>query len=271
MLISSINFYSPGNSPWPFIIGIGSLRIIRSVVWWLHNNNIYPLLFSLLILSLLSRIWWVDLKRESLFIGSHCFEVQDCLKFGIVLFIFSECIFFIGFFWAFFHFSLSPTPLIGLSWPPIGIFPVDPFGIPLFNTCLLLSSGVTLTVAHHYLVLQEEYSRTFLAYTILIGYVFLRCQYSEWWVAKFTICDSVYGSCFYIATGFHGIHVFVGAVFLVVCWFRLGTNINTWYHSNQQREYSRTHHVSFEIAIWYWHFVDVVWLLLFYIVYIWGS
>jgi cytochrome c oxidase subunit 3 len=169
--------------------------------------------------------------------------------------------FFFSFFWAFFHSSLSPVFSIGGVWPPVGIEPINPWGVPFLNTLILLCSGFTLTWAHHALFAGgKKQALTALAYTLILAVIFTSLQVFEYQTAPFSISDGIYGSVFYITTGFHGFHVFIGTVFLVVCGLRLLKN-----------HFSRTHHIGFDAAVWYWHFVDVVWLFLFVCVYWWGS
>jgi len=157
--------------------------------------------------------------------------------------------------------SLSPTVELGAQWPPLGIEPINPFELPLLNTVILLSSGVTITWAHHSLICGERKGALYGALlTIGLAVIFTGFQMVEYNVSSFTISDGVFGSCFYFSTGFHGIHILIGTAFLVVgCW-RLLT-----YHSTD------SHHLGFESAILYWHFVDIVWLFLFVAVYYWGS
>jgi len=156
---------------------------------------------------------------------------------------------------------LAPTVEIGCSWPPFGLQTVDAFGVPLLNTVILLTSGATLTWAHHAIVEGDRKGGiTGLATTIGLAVVFTGLQVMEYIEAPFTLSDGIYGSTFYLATGFHGFHVFVGTVFLTVCLFR---HLN--YH------FTKEHHLGFEFAAWYWHFVDVVWLFLFVAVYWWGN
>jgi len=161
------------------------------------------------------------------------------------------------FFWAFFHRSLSPAIEIGTLWPPQNISPFNPFQVPLLNTAILLSSGVTVTWAHHGLI-ENNYSQITqgLFFTVLLGIYFTILQAYEYVEASFTISDCVYGSTFFIATGFHGLHVLIGTTFLLVCLFR---------HLNNH--FSGRHHFGFEAAAWYWHFVDVVWLFLYVTIY----
>jgi cytochrome c oxidase subunit 3 len=169
--------------------------------------------------------------------------------------------FFFSIFWAYFHSSLAPVPEIGSIWPPLGITPVYAWGIPLLNTILLLSSGATVTWAHHALLTGNK-SQTLVAmyYSIGLATVFTLIQLFEYIESTFTMSDGVYGSTFFMATGFHGFHVIVGTVFLAVTTIRILKN-----------QMTKEHHFGFEAAIWYWHFVDVVWLFLFVTIYWWGG
>ena len=206
-------------------------------------------------------VWFRDVVREGTFQGHHTKVVQKGLKMGMILFITSEVMFFFAFFWGFFHSSLAPTVELGSVWPPMGINVLNPWEVPLLNTAILLCSGVTVTWAHHALVAgsrSQALSGLFL--TISLGVIFTMLQAFEYLEASFTIADSVYGSCFYMATGFHGFHVLVGTLFLAVCLFRL-----------YNHHFTRQHHLGFEAAAWYWHFVDVVWLFLFVSIYWWGN
>lgn len=168
---------------------------------------------------------------------------------------------FFSFFWAFFHRRLSPSPELGRIWPPVGIQPFNPFNIPLLNTAILLASGATVTWAHHRLIHSEHSEAIFrLLVTISLGVYFTALQAFEYIEASFSIADSVYGSTFFVATGFHGLHVLIGTTFLLVCFFRLA-----------KAHFSPDHHFGFEAAAWYWHFVDVVWLFLYISIYWWGG
>lgn len=204
--------------------------------------------------------WRRDLIREGSFNGRHTIFFQEAFKIGIILFILSEVMFFAGFFWGFFHRRTAPCIEIGLIWPPIGISAINPFGIPLLNTVILLSSGISVTWSHHRLQRQNFFQRiSSLIITCLLGWVFLKIQLSEYSNRIFSFADRVYGRIFFIATGFHGFHVFIGSILLRISGFRLFIN-----------HFSSKHHVGYEAAIWYWHFVDVVWLFLFCFVYFWG-
>jgi heme/copper-type cytochrome/quinol oxidase subunit 3 len=170
-------------------------------------------------------------------------------------------LFFFAFFWAFFHSSFNPSPAIGGVWPPAYLTILDPWKIPLLNTILLLSSGASVTWAHHSIVWGSKSQASLaLVVTIILAVIFTALQGFEYFTAPFTISDGVYGSTFYIATGFHGFHVFIGTCFLAICLVRLILN-----------HFTREQHFGFEAAAWYWHFVDVVWLFLFISMYWWGS
>jgi cytochrome c oxidase subunit 3 len=205
--------------------------------------------------------WFTDIITEATFEGHHTFKVQQGLRYGMVLFIVSEIMFFFGFFWAFFHSSLSPAVSIGCIWPPKGIEVIKPFELPFLNTLILLSSGVSITWAHRALLSGNRNSTILaLAITVLLGIIFTGCQAFEYYTAPFSINDGIYGSIFYMTTGFHGFHVLVGTIFLLANLWR-----QTEYH------FTRQHHFGFEAGAWYWHFVDVVWIFLFTTLYWWGS
>jgi cytochrome c oxidase subunit 3 len=206
-------------------------------------------------------VWWRDVIREGTFQGHHTFAVQRGLRYGMLLFIVSEVMFFFAFFWAFFHSSLAPTVELGAVWPPKGVEVLDPWQIPFLNTVILLSSGASVTWAHHAILAGEKAQATYsLVITVALAVLFTAFQVSEYLEAPFTIADSVYSSTFFVATGFHGFHVFVGTIFLAICLGRV-----------LQNHFTRQHHFGFEAAAWYWHFVDVVWLFLFVTIYWWGG
>jgi len=248
-------------SPWPLTGAIGALILTTGLVNWFHNLTPTLFLAGKIILILTCVQWWRDISRERTHQGLHTQQVAKGMHWGIILFITSEVLFFFSFFWAFFHSSLAPTIEIGLQWPPLGISPFNPIQVPLLNTIILLGSGVTVTWAHH-AIIENNHSQGLqaLIFTVLLGGYFTCLQGIEYWEASFTIADSVYGSTFFIATGFHGLHVIIGSLFLLTCLGRL-----TFFH------FSRQHHFGFEAAAWYWHFVDVVWLFLYMTIYWWGS
>nr|YP_009182732.1 cytochrome c oxidase subunit III [Heteropterus morpheus]AHH34383.1 cytochrome c oxidase subunit III [Heteropterus morpheus] len=248
-------------SPWPLTGAIGTMTLMTGMVKWFHNSNMNLLTLGYIIVILTMYQWWRDISREGTFQGKHTSFVLKGLRWGMILFIISEIFFFISFFWAFFHSSLSPNIEIGSSWPPSNITPFNPFQIPLLNTIILITSGVTITWAHHALM-ENNFSQTkhSLLMTILLGIYFTILQMYEYHEASFTIADSIYGSTFFVATGFHGLHVLIGTIFLITCFIRL-----LFYH------FSNKHHFGFEAAAWYWHFVDVIWLFLYISIYWWGN
>ena len=250
-------------SPWPFVTSIVVFMFFTGNVMYMHRyiGGSELAILGLVGILLVMYLWWRDIVREATFEEQHTFAVQRGLRLGMVLFIVSEVMFFFAFFWAFFHSSLVPSPSIGGVWPPTSILPIESVGIPLTNTCLLLSSGATVTWAHHAIISRfKKQAVISLLLTIILAIVFTTLQVLEYCEAAFTISDSVFGSCFYMATGFHGFHVFIGTVCLLVSLIRLVLN-----------HFTETHHFGFESAAWYWHFVDVVWLFLFIAIYWWGG
>lgn len=256
-------FHLVDPSPWPFVGSFSALGLTIGSVMYFHNyqNGELLMIFSFLMILLTMFVWWRDVIREGTYQGHHTIVVQRGLKWGMLLFILTEVCFFISFFWAFFHSSLSPDIALGCSWPPVGIQALNPFDIPLLNTALLLTSGATITWSHHAMVAgNRSQAIGALALTVLLGLVFTALQAWEYIEAPFTIADSVYGTTFFVATGFHGLHVIIGTLFLAVCLWRL-----------VQHHFTRHHHNGFEAAAYYWHFVDYVWIFLFVSIYWWGS
>lgn len=248
-------------SPWPLLIGFSVLRVVLGLVKMFTISSINSFLFSILCVSLIFILWEKDVVRERTFQGFHCRRVVEGLIYGIILFIISEIFFFLSFFWTFFHSRLNPVVDLGTSWPPIGVSPLNPFAVPLLNTVVLLASGVSITFCHQR-ILNEDWKIAVrsLGITWGLGVYFLILQYFEYKIAGFRISDSVFGSIFFISTGFHGFHVIVGTAFLIIIFIRIVKN-----------HFRIRHHFGFECAAWYWHFVDVVWLFLFSVVYWWGS
>ena len=248
-------------SLWPLLVSMSLFSTIRNVIIWINlKARAVSVACPLLLLALVSFIWWKDLNRESM-LGFHTHKLEVSLRLAFALFILSEIFFFVSFFWAFYDASLSPTVEIGLSWPPKGIAPLSTYSVPLLNTVILLSRGITVTWCHHS-ILNNLFSKSFfrLLFTVLLGSYFLVMQWLEYNEAQFSLSDGVYGRTFFLATGFHGMHVTVGTVFLLYVLIMLVLSKLTW-----------SHHFSFEAAAWYWHFVDVVWLILFLSVYWWGG
>nr|YP_010478273.1 cytochrome c oxidase subunit III [Nesophrosyne sp. 23 GMB-2012]UVI59717.1 cytochrome c oxidase subunit III [Nesophrosyne sp. 23 GMB-2012] len=254
-------FHLVENSPWPLTASMGMMTTTSGAVMWFHNNQMLLLNLGYLIIILTMIQWWRDVIRESTFQGLHTKKVVGGMKWGMMLFIISEVLFFSSFFWAFFHSSLSPTIEVGMQWPPLGVKSFNPLSIPLLNTLILLSSGISITWAHN-AIINNNISQTkqSLWITILLGIYFTMLQTIEYLEAPFSIADSVYGSTFFMSTGFHGIHVIIGTMFILISTLRVS-----------KLHLSMYHHVGFETSAWYWHFVDVVWLFLYTSIYWWGG
>jgi len=256
-------FHLVSPSPWPIFSSLSLLTLTTCGVLTMHGFSNAENFLALAFVSLISSmsLWWRDVISEGTYLGNHTLAVQRGLNMGVALFIISEALFFLSIFWAFFHSALSPTVELGAQWPPMGIDALNPFELPLLNTVILLSSGVTVTYAHHSLIQGNRSGALYgLVATVLLAVTFTGFQGVEYAVSSFTISDGAFGSCFYLATGFHGIHVMIGTAFIAVGLWRVLA-----YHSTDN------HHLGLEASILYWHFVDVVWLFLFISVYYWGS
>lgn len=244
-------------SPWPLLASLGTLLLAIAGALTMHGHSKWTLAPGAFLTVLSAALWWADVIKESNAKGIHTKEVQNGLRIGMVLFIISEVFFFVSFFWSYFYSALFPHDLPGGVWPPKEITPIDPFHLPYLNTLILLLSGTTVTWAHHEILegnLKEALKGLLL--TIALGFTFTFIQAYEYMIAGFGIKDGIYGSNFYLATGFHGAHVIIGTLFLCVCAYRVWKN-----------DYTPKAHVGFEAAAWYWHFVDVVWLFLFVSIY----
>nr|BAH10492.1 cytochrome c oxidase subunit III [Rudarius ercodes] len=254
-------FHMVDPSPWPLAGAAGALLSTAGLAIWFHYGIMELMILGATLLTLTMYQWWRDIVREGTFQGHHTPPVQKGLRYGMILFITSEAFFFLGFFWAFYHASLAPTPELGGCWPPTGILTLDPYEVPLLNTAVLLASGVTVTWTHHSIMEgQRKPAIHSLLMTIVLGLYFSVLQGLEYAEAPFTIADGVYGSTFFVATGFHGLHVIIGSTFLAVCLYRL-----------IKHHFTSHHHFGFEAASWYWHFVDLVWIFLYLSMYWWGS
>nr|AWV83398.1 cytochrome oxidase subunit III [Yezoterpnosia vacua] len=254
-------FHLVDYSPWPLTGSIGAMTFVSGLAMMFHKFNFSLLYLGLLLLLLTMFQWWRDISREGTFQGLHTLIVILGLKFGMILFIVSEVFFFISFFWGFFHSSLSPVMEIGMTWPPMGINTFNPMQIPLLNTMILLCSGISITWSHHSMMSGKHFEcQMSMMLTIILGVYFTLLQVYEYLEASFCISDSIYGSSFFMATGFHGIHVIIGTSFILICLLR-----------QMNCHFSKIHHFGFEAAAWYWHFVDVVWLFLYISIYWWGG
>nr|UZZ44226.1 cytochrome c oxidase subunit III [Orthotrichia sp. XG-2021] len=260
MMNQNHTFHMVNYSPWPLINSFNVMNMmIGTIQWFYYYNNTLMLMNSFLII-ITSYQWWRDVMRESTLQGHHTIQVNMNLRYGMILFIVSEIFFFISFFWTYFHSSLSPNIELGTMWPPMNIEMFNPYQIPLLNSIILISSGITVTWTHHSLLKNNYTQANFsLTITLLLGIYFTILQAYEYQQSSFSLSDSIYGSTFFIATGFHGLHVIIGSIFLMMNLIRLNLN-----------HFSKIHHFGFEAAAWYWHFVDVVWLFLYISIYWWS-
>jgi len=260
-------------SPWPLIGSMTALIMAAGAIMWMHSVNHGGAVFFLGVAGVLFTMfgWWSQVIKEA-HAGDHTPVVSLHLRYGMILFIASEVMFFVGWFWSWFDFSLFPAQLavnegavtvgeVAAQWPPKGLEVIDPFGFPLLNTLILLCSGTTVTWAHHSLLHGDRKGLiTGLWCTIILGAIFSGIQAFEYAHAPFGFKGLNYTSAFFMATGFHGFHVLVGTIFLIVCLVRA-----------YKGHFTPKQHFGFEAAAWYWHFVDVVWLFLFAVVYVWGG
>ncbi len=256
-------FHIVASSPWPFCMALSLFSILVLSVHKMSTKGYVPVAdcFAPVVFMLLFVLyhWFMDIKEESI-MGYHTPEVQRGFRYGMVLFIISEVMFFFGIFWAYLHFSLSPGPGTGGIWPPAGITPLNWMGLPALNTALLLCSGFFGSWALKFVQNgNRSVSTLLLLISILLGFIFLMVQGYEYISIPFSFKNGgIYASVFFISTGFHGLHVFIGLLFLLASLFFIKT-------------YSTRQHLCLEFALWYWHFVDIVWICLYIIVYIWGS
>ena len=240
-------------SPWPIFIAFNLLFFLIGFVSLLNGYllAIYTYLFSFSMVLLVFSLWLYDIITESLYLGSHSYKTLRSLVLGFLFFLLTEVMLFFSLFWAYFHSALNPTFLI---WPPIGISLVNPWAIPLLNTFLLLFSGVAITYSHHsFISYQRHNTIVWLSLGIILGIIFFILQVLEYFSSSFDITDSVYGSAFFMLTGGHGLHVIVGMIFLSVVLFRLVSYSNP--------------NIIFDLAVLYWHLVDVVWIFLYVLIY----
>jgi cytochrome c oxidase subunit III len=270
-------------SPWPAVGAVSAFVMAVGAITWMHHSLDYAsYIFAVGALGVLFTMfsWWRDVIREAERGGYHTRVVQISHRYGMILFIASEVMFFVAWFWAYFNNALFPADVhqqmrdvlfgcgvgattcdVAGTWPPKGIETFDPWHLPLLNTLILLTSGTTVTWAHHALLENDRRGlKLGLLCTILLGASFTCVQAYEYSHAAFHYAGHIYGATFFMATGFHGFHVLIGSIFLIVCLLRALAG-----------QFKPDQHLGFEFAAWYWHFVDVVWLFLFACIYVWGA
>jgi cytochrome c oxidase subunit III len=263
-------------SPWPLVGAVSAFVLAVGLILFMKGIDVAglrlgPFIFGAGVIGVLYTMaaWWLDVIDEAEHEGFHTRVVQISHRYGMILFISSEVMFFVAWFWAFFDASLFAGEAIqqarvqftGGHWPPKGIEILSPWRFPLFNTLVLLTSGTTVTWAHHALLNNDRRAVKFgLILTIALGVLFTSVQVWEYAHAPFSFSGNIFGATFFMATGFHGAHVIIGTIFLTVCLIRVFAG-----------QFTPTQHLGFEFAAWYWHFVDVVWLFLFSCIYVWGG
>lgn len=259
-------------SVWPLLGALAAGLMMAGMVMFMHKEKLaldglsidlgwkWPLIGFAGVLAIMF-VWWRDVIREATFDKVHSPVVQIGLRYGMALFISSEVMFFAAFFWAYYSAALFPPASIGGIWPPANIHTFDPLDMPSIMTLILLLSGTTVTWAHHAILEgnQKDTVRA-LAFTVALGFSFSLCQAFEYHHAQFGLTSGIFGSTFFMATGFHGLHVIIGTIFLAVCLWRA-----------KRGDFTSDSHFGLEAAAWYWHFVDVVWLFLFISVYVYGA
>nr|ALO64635.1 cytochrome c oxidase subunit III [Andrena haemorrhoa] len=259
-MMSNHPFHMVTLSPWPLMTSISIMNTFLSMTLLMYLKMKLLLAISLMMLIMCLFQWWRDVIRESTFQGFHSLTVTKLTKMSMILFIISELLFFVAFFWTYFHSSITPSIEIGMNWPPLSIEQFNPYNIPLLNSIILISSGLTITWSH-YSMLNNNLLETkiSLILTIILGMYFTMLQVYEYMEAPFCFNDSIYGSIFFMTTGFHGLHVNIGLIFIMICLMRLMKN-----------HFSKMHHLNFETASWYWHFVDIIWLFVYITIYWWN-
>jgi cytochrome c oxidase subunit 3 len=252
-------------SPWPLLASVGAFLLLSGSVMFMHDGGPWLMLIGLAVVLYTMYAWWSDVIAEGQ-AGDHTPVVQIGLRYGVIMFIVSEAMFFVAWFWSFFKHAMYPGSVLQDAafqvWPPVGIETFDPWHLPLINTLILLASGCAATWAHH--AIAHDGDRKTMAQALMLavglGVLFTITQAYEYSHATFGFSGNIYGANFYMATGFHGFHVVIGTIFLAVCMFRA-----------MRGHFTAEHHIGYEAAAWYWHFVDVVWLFLFAAIYIWGA
>ena len=247
--------------PWPLLIRFNAFSILFSFILFIKFSILNCFVFRIFNTTISCFLWWILYRGEFNLEGKTSMNLEQGLKFSIILFISSEIFFFFSFFWSYFHFFLSPTIETGLIWPPYRVVIFNCLNVPLINTLVLITSGVTVTLRHHYMIKGiKKISNIFLFSTIMLGFIFTLLQVIEYYRSFFRMRDRTFGRSFFLLTGFHGIHVLIGTSFLATILYRFFKLISR-----------KNDCVRFELSSWYWHFVDVVWLFLFMSMYYWGS
>jgi len=253
------SYHMVHSSPWPITVGFTLLSIVIEFVANLHEHqrSSFYLTFNFILLLVIVMRWCSDVHTEATYEGRHTKKLQKCIKRGFFLFILSEVMFFAGLFGSYIYIITHPNIWIGCEWPPTSLFEMDPMKLPLANAFLLVASGMWGELAHDALSLGLGSLAThYITMLLILGFAFLGVQIHEYISAPFGMDDSVYGSLFFFITGFHGLHVCIGLIFILVQYYRLTSGA-----------FTRNHHLGFDLSIWYWHFVDIIWLIVWGLIY----
>lgn len=259
-------FHLVDPSPWPFMISMALLILCIGAVFAMRGIDYILFIIGLITVLGIMGAWFYDVIKESRQKNVHTHVVQQGLRMGFLLFILSELMLFFAFFWSYFNAAFHPIAFLNEQfvqgvWPPAGIKALDPFDLPYLNTLILLLSTTTLTWSHHALLKDNiRDTRIGLLLTVILGIIFTILQITEYAHTAFKFKDGIYATTFFMATGLHGLHVIVGTIILFICFLR----------TFKQNDMTSQHHIGFETAVWYWHFVDIVWIFLFFSIYWWG-
>lgn len=257
MISKRHHFFMLDLSPWPFVVRACSFNLILSLLMFFKFSDAILFLINFLLVASCSFFWWNSYRGEFNLEGKSSTVLENGVKLSIILFICSEVFFFFSFFWSYFHYFLSPTLEVGIQWPPADIEIFDFSNVPLINTLVLIRSGLTVTVSHYFLINKNfKASSLWLLITVILGGFFRFLQWLEYANSFFSIRDGNFGTSFFVLTGFHGMHVLIGSLFLLKIYLR-----NKFFRRAEKRC------LGFELASWYWHFVDVVWIFLYFFLY----
>nr|ALA07953.1 cytochrome c oxidase subunit III [Argopecten ventricosus] len=259
-MVKRCPFHRVDQSPWPLLtawsLGISAMMFVQ----FLHGDPFYRVLVGLGLVVTCVYWWFSDIISEATFMGKHTRRVQRGIRIGFCMFLISETMFFASFFWAFFHSALAPGMALGFFWPQ-EIYTMPCWGLPLLNTSLLLSTVFPCNMAQAAIKAGElKVALNTLGLVMFLGGCFVLVQGYEIFTAKFTLADGVYGCCFFSLTGLHGLHVVGGLFFLFIAWSRARLG-----------HFSSSRHLNLTFSIWYWHFVDIIWIFVFSFIYVWSN
>lgn len=250
------------SSPWPILTSISTINLIITLAFSMHGYISNPGIVLVVIIVIVTSsiiLWLRDVESEGSILGDHLLSVKRGLTIGFNLFVLSEVLIFASIFWAYLHSAINPLPSLGLLWAPIDIEVISATELPLLNTIVLLSSGATVTYAHHSWINNKLLPAVIgMLATLLLVVVFVIFQYLEYYFAAYTILDGVYGSVFYAGTGLHGFHIITLVIILSITTIRILTG-----------RMESTSSINLDTTIVYSHVLDIIWLALFVIIYVW--